>query len=1023
MNLSFEDFEIDTVEVTLTGPAGPVDVERQVFDLIVVLATRAGSLVTKHDLLDEVWGDRFVSDSALTSRISSARRALGDDGRAQRIIQTVHGRGYRFLLPVTRRHPAEPTGPGPPRPGPTVGDRLLTRSDSGGADHTARARFPPTLAAEVRLPCAGREAEHNRLRQAASDGPRAGVGVHWVVGEPGIGKTRLVADVAGQLVDEGTEVIFGRCSQDLAVPYQPVAEALRDWLERRAGSDRDSWWGLLGDDGPELRRLLGDLGVEAHRRNELSPDVQRRRLIEAVAGWLRFASADHPLVLVADDLHWATGDTLTMLAQLMDWPAEMNVTVLATARDTAPDDTDELRALRARAATGANGGVVTLGGLAVEAVAAMIGDGDRAASIWERTAGNPLLVRALHDGEGADGPPAVGLDDAVRRRIATLDDAVGDVLRTASVIGLEFEGPMVAEVSDLSEENTLDLLDVATSARLAVDIGMDRYRFTHGLVRDALGAQVPLSRRHRIHRRIAGAIESRRGEPGFDPTEAFFHLDRSGAGRREPDRLASLAAEAADHLAVLLDTDRAVAVLDGAIDALAGAEHGVARLWSRRAVVQMEAGLSVPASESWRRAFEVARAENDAEVMTDAAIGFEDATWRPGLHGGEALDLLDRAAVVTVDAGPAVRARLALARARASYYAGDLTAGDTALAGAEPAIDRSTDPVLQADLLSVKLMRPQHIAEPGVGAAAGQLRAVGRKIGSTDREMQGMTYGLIAAMRSGRTADADRLLGDLTTMAAQHRSRFWAYVATTHEVSMAIYRGDLATADRCRTALLDRSSELVGEDTAGATSFQTFLLKREQDALAPLAPLIRHLVAASPAPTLWAPGLAILYAELGDLERALAALTDLDPATIDDREAMWPAIATFLAEILARAPGRDERAATVLERLEPHRGHHLVVGHGLAYLGAVDRVLGLLHGHRRALDHAARCFVDAEELDTEAQSPLWSGHDALNLAAIEWRRGRSAAAHAALGRAERRARDHRLPALERRVRELRTTMV
>lgn len=81
-----------------------VDVEPQVFDVLAYLMRHRDRVVTKIELLDEVWGDRFVSDSTLTSRIKSVRRAVGDTGRDQRIIRTIHGRGYRFVADVADDH-------------------------------------------------------------------------------------------------------------------------------------------------------------------------------------------------------------------------------------------------------------------------------------------------------------------------------------------------------------------------------------------------------------------------------------------------------------------------------------------------------------------------------------------------------------------------------------------------------------------------------------------------------------------------------------------------------------------------------------------------------------------------------------------------------------------------------------------------------------------------------------------------------------------------------------------------------
>ena len=104
-------FRLDDERFELTGPDGPVAVEPQVFDVLRHLLASDGALVTKEELLDSVWGDRFVSESALTSRIKQARRAIGDDGTAQRVIRTVHGRGYRVVADVEVIG-----GPGAPAP-------------------------------------------------------------------------------------------------------------------------------------------------------------------------------------------------------------------------------------------------------------------------------------------------------------------------------------------------------------------------------------------------------------------------------------------------------------------------------------------------------------------------------------------------------------------------------------------------------------------------------------------------------------------------------------------------------------------------------------------------------------------------------------------------------------------------------------------------------------------------------------------------------------------------------------------
>jgi DNA-binding winged helix-turn-helix (wHTH) protein len=96
----FDACVLDTGTQQLWRDGEVVHVEPQVLAVLEYLAANSDRMVTKIELLDEVWGDRFVSESALTSRIKSARKATGDDGRTQGVIRTVHGTGYTFVAEV-----------------------------------------------------------------------------------------------------------------------------------------------------------------------------------------------------------------------------------------------------------------------------------------------------------------------------------------------------------------------------------------------------------------------------------------------------------------------------------------------------------------------------------------------------------------------------------------------------------------------------------------------------------------------------------------------------------------------------------------------------------------------------------------------------------------------------------------------------------------------------------------------------------------------------------------------------------
>src|SRR5688572_25428397 len=124
MRYTFGDVVLDTDRFLLERRGEPQHVQPQVFDVLSHLVANRERVVPKTELLDTVWGDRFVSESTLTSRIKAARRVVGDDGIAQHVIKTVHGRGYRWVADVGEEH--EPDA-GQPLPAAAPPRRLEQR--------------------------------------------------------------------------------------------------------------------------------------------------------------------------------------------------------------------------------------------------------------------------------------------------------------------------------------------------------------------------------------------------------------------------------------------------------------------------------------------------------------------------------------------------------------------------------------------------------------------------------------------------------------------------------------------------------------------------------------------------------------------------------------------------------------------------------------------------------------------------------------------------------------------------------
>jgi DNA-binding winged helix-turn-helix (wHTH) protein len=213
----FGDYELDTQLFELRAAGTPLQLEPKVFDLLAHLIRHHDRVVTKQELFARLWPEQFTNDAVLGYCIMAARKAVGDSGRGQRVIKTLHGRGYRFIAPVA------------------VAELLAVRHQTAGTSHLPqRATF---IHSELFV---GREDELAQLHQwftMALQGQRQ---VGFITGAAGIGKTALVdAFVAQVSATQALWVGHGQCIEQYGPgePYLPVLEALGH-LCRGAGGAR-----------------------------------------------------------------------------------------------------------------------------------------------------------------------------------------------------------------------------------------------------------------------------------------------------------------------------------------------------------------------------------------------------------------------------------------------------------------------------------------------------------------------------------------------------------------------------------------------------------------------------------------------------------------------------------------------------------------------------------------------------------------------------------------------------------------
>ena len=397
-------------------------------------------------------------------------------------------------------------------------------------------------------------------RRRAADGDPA---VVLVGGEAGVGKTRLITELTARYSD-GTRVLVGGCVPvgDGALPYAPILEALRTLLaDVGVAVVRE----LVGPSWPEVARLLPALG-EPDRRGSPSQAAQAR-LFELLLGLMGHLSDQIPLILVAEDLHWADRSTLDLLAFLVRNLRHERVLVVVTYRSDEPGQ-QRLGPYLAELDRAGRVGRIELGRLDQAQTAAQLTGilgGTPAANlvhgVFARSEGNPFFTEELLGSAraGSDQLPAT-LRDLLRGRVQGLPDPARQVLAAVAVAGRRVPHRLLAAVAGQDDDTLVAMLRTAVADQLLVtQPGEDGYEFRHALLREVVEADLLPGERTRLHAAYAKALAERPALAGALPAVAAAELAAHWDGAGEPARAlpARVAAGlAAEHARAFAEADR-----------------------------------------------------------------------------------------------------------------------------------------------------------------------------------------------------------------------------------------------------------------------------------------------------------------------------------------------------------------------------------------------------------------------------------------------------------------------------------
>ncbi|MEX2194425.1 MAG: AAA family ATPase [Thermoleophilaceae bacterium] len=476
----------------------------------------------------------------------------------------------------------------------------------------------------------GREAPLGRLERAWAEASAGHPGVVAVAGEPGIGKTRLVAQLCCGAHERGATVLLGRSYEEPLIPYGPFVEALRHYV---AACPPDELRLQVGARRGVLARLVPELagGAEPDGRRE-DPEGERYLLFDAVASLLREASRTRPMILVLDDLHWADSPSLLLLRHVARAAQDVPLLVLGTYRETEVDRDHPLAGTLAELRRARMLETISLSGLEPGDVAALIrartdADVDQAlaGAVAERTEGNPFFVEEIVRHLDEEGELAVpeSVKDLVLRRLRRLDEPARRALATAAVIGREFELEAVARATGTSDDDVLDLMERAIGEHAVVESPdvPGRYAFAHALIRETIEEQLSATRRARLHRRVGEALEGLHAGHLEEHAGALArHFAAAGEAERSFEYRCTAAATAARAHAV----EAAVKQYGEALEL--GAQLGlvpsgdarIRRLHADRGWMRHVVGDTEAARADYGTALEAARAAGDRQLEMEA---------------------------------------------------------------------------------------------------------------------------------------------------------------------------------------------------------------------------------------------------------------------------------------------------------------------------------------------------------------------------------------------------------------------
>ena len=809
-----------------------------------------------------------------------------------------------------------------------------------------------------------------------------------IAGDPGMGKTRLLAEFAEIAEHRGNHVLRGQSIEDSGVPPNfPWMLALRSYLKR---IDEDSLLCELGDGVADIATIVPELR-ERYSLGPIRPAPEsataRYQLYDSVTRMLLLGAERHPIVLLFDNLHAIDTSSLAMLEYFAHQIAGSAILVVGAYRESEIDRRHPLRPALSRLGRNSGFRQIELPGLSREEVAELlctrileVPSPSLVRSVLEQSGGNPLFVSEvaamLTKQDSGVRPSRAGirfqvprsLRDVIDARLAALPDDCCELLRTGAILGRDFELAALAELASASRAQVTRLLQTADSEGIVETPTKGWFRFSHVLYREVLYAEHNIISRISLHKRAGEHIERRFADDltPYLSKLAYHFFEAVQAGGEEK---AIFYCKAAADVAVLQRAyDEAVGLLDCAlqISELAKDQDPARRLELLFALGRAEyhAGELNASTQTLMKAAVLAYRRAWWNRLAEVLCLFQLICQQSGYHHVASIPL--HKAVLENLAGDDIESR---ARVLASLAKAYRTAAQPALAASSfrqsVALARQCgDPDALLDCLrkgNWTIGRdPQHIAEGLDVSREALVLAIER--GNAAARLDSIVDVIFQLCDLGEIDEVEHQLVVLDQLARSERQPHFGNLLAGFETAMAILRGNWSRAlQKAHEGV--RNLPLQGaRGLRGRFAFQIFAITKAQGSLGQLGGIAERIISNSDETSLWLPGQILLYCELGEYARARDALGRLgDIEALPDDDLLEIAL-VYLSESCLMLGDRI-RARELFDRLQPYRGLNVTLP-GTFMLGAVSGYLAELAAALSRADSARELFEEAIVMNT-----------------------------------------------------------